>query len=162
MFPKDATSQKNLARANNYDPLPGSGTVIDRTKCLMRAVYDFAVLGGAISTIPLVDDQGNPATLPQGAIVTSVVAHTVTSVTSSAVTGIALNLLTAGDMQASQVKATLAAGTFVAGTPVGTAATWVGPVTAVGGTQLAVTIITTAVTAGKIYYFVEYVQSTTT
>lgn len=157
MFPKDTVSQKNLARANAYDPLPGSGTIMDRTKCNMVVVYDFAVNGGAISTIPLNDDQGNAAFLPQGAIVTNVVCHVITAVTSSGTTGLALNCLTGGDLVASQVKGTLTIGAYVAGVPVGTAATRVGPVTAAGGTQVAATIITTAITAGKIYFDIEYV-----
>lgn len=164
MYPKDALSQKNLSRANAYDPLPGSGTVLDRTKCLMRAVYDFSVLGGAIATIVLNDDQGNPAILPQGAIVTNVVLHVITSVTSAGAatlslgSGIAASIV---DLLAATAKASLVP-TFLAGIPVGTAATFVGPVTAVGGSQLQVAVGTAALTAGKIYFLVEYSQSTTT
>lgn len=164
MFPKDATSQKNLARANTYDPLPGSGTVIDRTKNMLRAVYDFSVLGGAVGNILLVDDQGNPATLPQGAIVTNVSLHIVTAVTSGGAATLSLgsNIAAAvADLLGATAKATLVP-TFLAGIPVGTVATWIGPVTAVNGSQLQVAVGTAALTAGKIYFMVEYTQSSLT
>lgn len=164
MFPKDALSQKNITRANSFDPLPFAGTVMDRTKNFMRVVYDFAVLGGLVSTIPLVDDQGNPAILPQGAIVTNVTAHVITQPTSGGSATVALGSAIAAattDLMAATAIASLTVG-FVAGTPVGTAATWKGPVTAANGSQMQVTIATAALTAGKIYYMVEYTQSTTT
>ncbi len=41
--------------------------------------------------------------------------------------------------------------------PVGTAATWVGPVTAVGGTQPWVNLTGSNLTAGKFNVFIEYV-----
>lgn len=159
MFPKDQTSQKNLARANTFDPLPGSGTIMDRTKNIMVAVYDFAVLGGAISTIPLVDDQGNPAVLPQGAYVTNVVAHVITacvgvSGTLSLGTNLAASVV---DLVAATAVASLTIGANIAGVPVGTAATWKGPITAVGGNNIVAAIATTPFTAGKVYFVVEYI-----
>lgn len=173
MFPKDAISQKLLAAMNAKDPYagpqtnnwqPSVGTVVDRTKCFMRAVYDFTVLGGVASTIPLNDDQGNAAVLPQGAIVTNVVAHVITQPTSAGSATVALgsNISAATtDLMAATAKASLTVG-FVAGVPVGTAATWVGPVTGQTGSQIQVTIGTAALTAGKIYYCVEFLISATT
>lgn len=165
MFPKDARSQALLVRGNAFDPLPGIGSVVDKTKCLLRAIYDFTVLGGAIATIPLVDDQGNAAVLPQGAIVTNVVAHVIVAVTSAGAATVSLGSNIAGsvvDLQAATAKATLALGAFVAGVPVGTAATWVGPVTSQNGSQVQVAVAAAALTAGKIAYFIEYVISTST
>jgi hypothetical protein len=163
MFPKDALSQKLMARANACDPLPNSGTVIDRSKNLMRVIYDFTVNGGAVGTIPLVDDQGNAAILPQGAIVTNVTAHVLVAGTTSASGTLALgsNISAATtDLMGATAMASLTLGAFVAGTPVGTAATWKGPVTAVAGSQIQATIATGALTAGKVAYLVEYVVST--
>lgn len=165
MFPKDAKMQALLARGNNFDPLPGVGSVLDKTKCLLRAIYDFTVSGGAISTILLLDDQGNPAVLPLGAIVTNVVAHAIVAVTSAGAATVSLGSGIAGsvvDLQAATAKASLSLGAFVAGVPVGTAATWVGPVTAQAGSQVQVAIAAAALTAGKVAYFIEYVISTST
>lgn len=162
MFPKDATNQKNLARANAFDPLPFAGSVMDKTKNLIRAVWDFTIQGGAVSTLLLLDDQGNPAVLPQGCVVSNVVIHTITGVTSGGAGTISLGLLSTVDLLAATAVTGLTAGSFVAGIPVGTAATWKGPVTAVNGTNLTLSIATAALTAGRIYIFVEYVQSSLT
>jgi hypothetical protein len=159
MFAQDSAAQALMDRMNNAAPLEGMGTVLNRTKNHMVAVYDFAVLGGAVSTINLVDEQGNLAILPKGAIVTNVIAHVVTAVLSSGTTGVSLGLLTATDLMASTVKGSLLINTLVAGAPVGSAATCVGPVTAAAGSQVTVGIITTALTAGKIYYHIEYMIS---
>lgn len=159
MFPIDTKSQALLARGNNYDPLPGMGTIIHKTKNCMKALYDFSVLGGATGSLLLVDDQGNPAILPLNAIVTNVVCIVLTAVTSAGSATVALgsNIAAATtDLMAATAKASLASG-FVAGVPVGTAATWVGPVTAQAGSQVQATIGTAALTAGKLEYIIEYI-----
>lgn len=157
MFPNDSTGNALLASVNTRAPDEGLGTVVHKTKNLLCAVYDFAVNGGLVSTINLVDDQGNPAILPKGALVTNVVARVITAATSGGSATVSLGLLTAIDLMAATAVASLTLGANVAGVPVGTAATWVGPVTATGGTQVTAGIAVAALTAGKIKYFIEYV-----
>lgn len=157
MFPNNARGNALLAIENVESPIEGLAMIVHKTKNLLCAVYDFAVLGGAVSSIPLVDDQGNPAILPVGAIVTNVVAYVVTAVTTAASGTLSLGLLTTTDLQGATAAGTLTLGAKVAGTPVGTAATWVGPVVTTTGTQLQASIATGALTAGKVKYFVEYV-----
>lgn len=157
MFANDSTAQALLAGANSHSPLEGLGTVVHRTKNCIRAVWDFAVQGGAVSTINLLDEQGNPAILPKGAIVTNVVLDVVTPCTTSASGTGSLGLLTATDLLAATAAASITG--FLAGVPVGTAATWKGPVTAVGGTQITFGIATGALTAGKFNAIIEYIVS---
>lgn len=160
MLPKDLKSQQLLTEYDNNDPDPHLGTFLNKTKCAMVAVYDFASNGGVIGTIPLNDDLGNPAKLPPGAIVTNVVANVITQPTSlgAATVGLGSNISGAtADLMAQTAKASLPVG-FVAGAPVGTAASWVGPIPASDfGLQVQATIAAAALTAGKIYYNIEYV-----
>lgn len=160
MLPKDRKSQQLLAAYDANDPDPHIGTFLNKTKCALVAVYDFTVNGGAISTIPLLDDEGNPALLPPGSIVTNVTANVIIQPTSAgaATVGLGSNIAASTtDLMAQTAKASLTVG-FLAGTPVGTAATWKGPVPASDfGLQVHATIVAAALTAGKIYYNIEYV-----
>ena len=54
---------------------------------VMKATYDFAVQGGATSTINLRDRAGAAATLPAGAIIKKVIIDVTTTVTSTGGTG---------------------------------------------------------------------------
>lgn len=155
MFPSDAISQALLAAANAKTPLEGVGTVIHKTKCMVRAVWDFAVQGGAVGTLNLLDEQGNPAIIPKGGFVTNVVLDVVTAATTSASGTGSLGLLTTTDLLGATAAASITG--VLAGVPVGTAATWKGPVTAVAGTQITFTIATGALTAGKFNAMIEYV-----
>lgn len=155
MFASDAYAQALLAAANSHTPLEGLGSVIHKTKNCVRAVWDFAVQGGAVGTLNLLDDQGNPCILPKGAYVTNVVLDVVTPCTTSASGTGSLGLLTATDLLAATAAASITG--LLAGVPVGTAATWKGPVTAVGGTQVTMGIATGALTAGKFSALIEYV-----
>ena len=157
IFPQDTFSQALLTRANNYDPLPGIGNVINKTKNLLRCTYDFSVLGGAATTIGLLDDQGNAAILPKGAIVTNAVVNVLTAM-SQTTSSVLFTVLSGGDVVALKAPSSyITGGTFVAGVPVGTAATWVGPVTATMGTHPSITISQSVLTAGKLELFLEYV-----
>lgn len=145
---------------NNDSPSEGLGTELNQTKNLMKLVYDFAVLGGAVGDIGLLDDQGNAAILPKGAIVTRSFANVLTNVTSGGSATVALKLLTAADLLAATAKASLVTSApLVEGVCTGTSATMVGPVTATAGTQVKATVGTAALTAGKIQFFLEYVLS---
>ena len=83
-------NQTLVPRANAYSPLEGLGKEVNGLKNLLKAVYDFSVLGGAVGAINLVDDQGLPAVLPLGAVVTRVFAAAVTAVTSGGAATVSL------------------------------------------------------------------------
>jgi hypothetical protein len=153
IFPQDTKNQALYTLAQNRDPLPGIGYIINQTKNMMRVTYDATVLA-LTGSVTLNDDQGNQAYLPKGAIVTNVVANVLTAPLPST-SSIALQLLTAGDLMATKAQASLTG--FVAGVPVGTAATWVGPVTAQIGSQPTAVLSGSTLTAGKIEWFIEYV-----
>ena len=157
IFPQDTKNQVLYGIANAADPLPGIGSIINATKNMMRVTYDFAVLTGSNSgnSFNLVDDHGNLAYLPKGAIVTNVVANVITAMVGTS--SVALQVLTTADLMASKAPTTQLASGFVAGVPVGTAGTWVGPITATAGTQVVFTANTSGLTAGKVEWFIEYV-----
>lgn len=157
MFPSDVTSAALKLRANTTAPHEGLGDVIHKTPCLLKAVYDFTVLGGVVGDISLVDDAGNPAVLPLGAIVHRVMANVILGVTSTGAATVAAKVLNAADLMAATAKASLTTGTFVDGVPVNTAATAKGPVVATQGSTVKVTIGTTDLTAGKIQFYIHYV-----
>lgn len=151
-----------VARANKTDPLPNLGTEVNQCVNRMKCVWDFAVLGGAISTISMLDDQGATATLPKGAVVTSALAYVVTAPVGASGT-IAFKLLANADLMAATAITSLTIGVLWQAKPVlpGAAAsftTLVGPVTSAGGTPVAIQIATTAMTAGKIILFLDYLD----
>lgn len=156
MFPKSEKYQALIDSYNARDPHPEIGTILDRTKNAMVAVYDFDVDGGTVGVINLVDDKGDPAVLPPGAIVTNVVANTITDLTSGGLATISLGVIADADLAAADAFSNYVAG-FKAGAPVGTAATWVGPVVAGLGSRIYAKVAVAALTAGKIYFNIEYV-----
>lgn len=139
-------------------PFEELGAQLHRTKNVLKAVYDFAVLGGAVGDIGLLDDDGKAAMIPAKAVVTRAWSETITGVTSLGSATVAGKLVGAADIQAATAKATLVAGAFVEGVPVGTAATFVKQSNAVE-TQMKATVAVAALTAGKIAYYLEYVLS---
>lgn len=156
MFPNDIPGAALRVRANTAGPLEGLGEAVHKTPCLLKAVYDFSVLGGAVGDISLVDDVGNPAVLPVGAIVTRVWANVLTSVLSGSSATVALKALVAADLMAATAKASLVSSApFVEGKPIDTAATFVGPCTV--PTTVKATVAVGALTAGKIQYYISYV-----
>lgn len=157
-----------LGRANAVSPLDGPvlagmprgiGTEVNQCANRMKCVWDFAVLGGAAGDILLLDDQGNPAMLPLGAVVTGFSAYVISSALGG--TSIAGKLLGAADLMAATVIASLTTGVVWNGKPIsggaGAAATVVGPVVAKLGSQVKITIAGT-MTAGKICFYVDYID----
>ena len=147
-------------RANQTDPLPGLGTQVNQCKNVMKCVYNFAVLGGATGSIGLLDDQGNSAFLPQGAVISRVAAYVNVAPLSTGSATVALKLLTTADLMTAIAKASLTLSSTFTGVPLDGAAsataTFVGPVTAAGGTQVSAVIATAPLSAGKITYFLEW------
>ena len=131
------------------------GQLLDNQKGSVRAIYDFAVAGGAVSTINLVDENGEDVILPDNAVITNVIVDIITAMTSTGGTGtIALNSEGAGDLLAAVDADTLSG--LNAGVPVGTAAT---SVKLTAERTLTVAIATAAVTAGKFVALVDYTVS---
>lgn len=154
MFTKDTAGVALRLRADVAAPLEGLGEAVHKTPCMLKAVYDFASLGGAVGNISLVDDAGYPAVLPAGAVVTKVLADVVTAVTSGGSATLGLKALADGDLLTATAKASLASG-FLDGNPVNTAATVVGPTTV--ATQVLAQVGTAALTAGKMNFYIYYV-----
>ena len=153
-------NQSLRAVADASDPLPGIGTELNQTKNCLKCVYDFAVLGGAIGTVQLLDDEGNKAVLPAGSVISNVIVDVVTSCASAGSATVALQAVNAGDLLGTTAKASLAAG-LVAGVPVGTAASAVKVPSTVaqGGAPIQAVVATAALTAFKAYVLIEFYRS---
>ena len=161
-------------RAQNFDPLASLGDEVSENLNYKRFVYDFSVLGGAVSTIPLLDEQGNPAILPLASLVLSVVLDVVTAVTSAGSATVAFGCNSTTDLLGATAKASLGTG-LVAGIPVMTAATAVKIVSGSGtaatltrrnfstiGQAVTATVAVAALTAGKIYLHTVFARSSAT
>jgi hypothetical protein len=161
-----------LARANEFDPLPFIGYEIHQCKNMLAVTYDFAVLGGATTAaINLLDDQGNGAYLPVGSYITLNWFNIITQPTSAGSATVAFGVTAANDLLAATAKASLTVG-VLAGAVTAAAATYVQLAT--GNTQVkvgnfvysgkpvTVTVATAALTAGKIYMYIDFVRSATT
>ncbi len=120
---------------------------LNKLELMAVAIYDFAVDGGAQSTI------GSGVTLPDNAVVTRVVEDVYTALTSAGSGAtIKLTLPTDGDLSADVT----ADGTNVAVASVLPSGT---PVKTTAARELSFVIGTEAITAGAVRYFVFYVQS---
>lgn len=136
------------------DGLQGLGYLLNQKRGVLKCVYDFSVQGGAIGTIKLVDDTGQQAVLPIGALITQVYTDVVTALTTSASGTLSLGANTTVDLLAATAAATFS-GTQ-AGIATGTAATMVKLTAA---RNIVAAIATGALTAGKLNVFVEFVLS---
>ena len=162
-----------LNRANVFDDLPYLGYEIHQHKNMLAVTYDFSVLGGAVATINLNDDQGNVAYLPVGTIVTRAWLSVVTAVTSLGSATQAWGLTSTTDLLGATAKASLGTG-FVDGVPAYNSQvsaflqlTSSNVQVKVGnfvysGKPVTTTIGTAALTAGKWYGYIEFVRSSTT
>ena len=125
-----------------------------QAKQILRGLYDFATLGGAIGAVLLRDEENIALVLPNKAIITSVYIDVLTAITSGGSATIALGANTTTDLKAATLYSSYTG--IVAGTPVGTAAT---AVKLTADRNLTATIATAALTAGKFYVMVEYIMS---
>lgn len=110
--------------------------------------YDFAVHGGAIGDISLVNDS-----LPDDAIILDGIIDVKTALVGSGAT-VALKALSSEDILAATAITSLTLAALVATVPVGTAATAL-KMTASGG--LTMTVATAALTAGRFVVHLQYV-----
>lgn len=147
----------NRALFEKTSPLESLGAELHKTKNVLKAIYDFTTLGGAVGDIALIDDDGKPAVIPAKAVVTRVWSETITSVTSLGSATVAGKWLTAADLQVATAKATLVAAAFVEGVPDGTAAKFIKG--SASDVVVKATVAVAALTAGRVLYYVEYVLS---
>ena len=133
--------------------------LIDKKEHVLRAVYDFSVLGGAVSTVSLRDasDTSVAAKLPKGAIVRDCIIDVITAPTSGGSATIALGTgASTTDLKAATAIASYSG--LHACVPVGTAAS---AIKLTSDQTMSATIATAALTAGKIYVVVHYELSDT-
>lgn len=134
------------------------GEALQQQVGLLVGKYSFAVQGGAVSTIKLLQDLGSAnsyVSLPNGAIIKQVYIDIITACASGGGTGtIALTANSSGDLKAAVDADTLSG--IVAGIPVGTAAAMVKLTAA---RDITVAIATEALTAGKFDVYIEWVMS---
>jgi hypothetical protein len=165
-------SSKIYAELQAGAPFEGLGDEVNELVCSKRFTFDFAVLGGAISTIQLLDDQGLPAVLPVGSVIRRAFLDVVTSFTSGGAATVALQCMVAADLLAATAVASLAAG-LVDCKPVNTAATSIKVATgsqnlvrkgqvSVAAQPIQAVIAAATLTAGKAYLHVEFVRSSVT
>lgn len=158
-------------RAQSFDPFPGLGDEISETLNYKRFLYDFSVLGGAIGTIGLLDEQGATAYLPVGSLILSAIVDVVTAVTSAGSATVALGCTSSSDLLAATAKASLGLG-LVAGVPVFTAGTAVKVATGSAVLQrrnfaatvqpVSAIVAVAALTAGKFYVHTTFARGSTT
>lgn len=124
-----------------------------RTERMAKCVYDFSVVGGAISAINLRDgvDSGQPCKLPKDSIIRDVLIDVRTAPTSGGAATIALGAAAANDLKAATAIASYTG--LVAGVPVGSAAT---AIRLAADTTITATIATAALTAGKLNVLIKY------
>lgn len=132
----------------------GSSSYIGRVK-YARALYDFAVDGGAVSAITLRGD-----TIPSGAIVVDSFVEVDTAVTSGGAPTVSLGVETAADLRAA---ATLATAPALSTTGTKRSALRNGstdPVKTTATRSVVATVATAALTGGKFSVVVAYVELT--
>jgi len=143
------------AEWRNSAPYEGLEQRLNQKRGVLKAVWDFAVQGGAVSTLALLDENGDAALLPDNAIVVQCYVDVITAMASAGGAGtLALDSEGAGDLLGAVDADTLSG--VNAGIPVGSAATMI-KLTA--QRQVSMTIAVEALTAGKISVFVEFVLS---
>lgn len=159
--PLPLTTEQRLNNSALSAPIVKLGSQITQKKVqVLKAVYDFAVLGGASgSSIILKDASGGDATLPKGAIIKSVVFSTPTALAGTGSPQISFGIESAStDMKTATAIASFSAGNrLLTGIQVpGTPSTW----TRVYNYNHAVGMLITGagahLTAGKVVVYIEY------
>lgn len=132
------------------------GTIVIKDQVrILKATYDFSVLGGAVGTVNLKGPDGKNVVLPNKALVVGCFIDVLTAGTTSASGTIAIST----GQTAADIKAALAAASYtgiVACIPIGTAAT---AIKLTADRTMTATIATGAITAGKFNVIVQYVLS---
>lgn len=156
-LPAVQRSVLNLGGAEGIRKVQLGTQLVDGVVRVKRCLYDFAVHGGAVSTISLDDTDGKDCVLPTGAVITQVYFDILTAFTSTSNDGtIALTANSSGDLLAAVDADTLplTASHPGSGIPIGTAATMV-KLTAQRTITMAIAVH--AITAGKANFYIQYV-----
>lgn len=143
-----------LNKMNSVASLVRLGSLVDAQKGSTRARYDFTVSGGAVSTINLLDEEGNAVKLPANAIITNCVIDVITAPTSASTPTIAFGAASTNDLKTATAIASLTG--IVQGIPVNTVGS---AVKLASESTLTLTIAGTTLTAGKLMVFCDYVVS---
>jgi hypothetical protein len=185
LSPQELEFQLNQGGSNTGPQIQFGSQLVRRSVKILKAVYDFAVQGGAVGNINLYDatfapgisappGQGQiagtttkgifkPCILPPNAIVTRVLIDVLTNPTSGGSATLALSTgQTAADLLAATAKASFTG--LIDGIPVNTAATAVkilssGIPAGVQGCIPYLAVATAALTAGKFNVHMEYYLS---
>lgn len=144
------------ARMKGKAPLEGLEKLLDRCAMVLTAVWDYAVDGGAVSTILLNDRQGNAATLPANALIYNVLVHVQTAAVSTSNDGtMALQINAANDL-ISAADPDAGSGNWTKFEGIPDIATEADGVVVTADSQLKLVIGTHGFTAGKMHFHVFY------
>jgi hypothetical protein len=129
--------------------------VSNAVRCV-KGIYDFSKVGGAVADYNLVDDDGVPVVIPSGALIVNGFFYTKTAVTSGGSATIDFQLNSANDLLAAEAKTSFdtAAKVKVLIPDYATAADWI---VLTADRNLVMSVNTAALTAGKVYCYVQYV-----
>ena len=132
-----------------------AGAEIHQKMGVTKAVYDFAVQGGTVGAIELLDDAGDPVVMPDNAIVFQTTIDILTAFVSTGNNGtIALSLVGANDILSAVDADTLSG--VNDGVPDGSGAAMVKMTSAL---PLTLTFGTNNITAGKMNVFLFWILS---
>jgi len=137
----------------------GLGTQLSNTRNLAVGKYSYAVQGGAVGNISLLNDlnAGNVAsnytTIPDNAIIQNAWVDVLTQPTSSSAASIKVELVNDGDILGSTAKASFTG--MLQGIPdAATIGDWI---KLSADKVLKIEVVTTALTAGKFNVYIEYI-----
>lgn len=130
------------------------GENLENLTATAKGSYSFAVSGGAVGDISLLDSSGVALVLPLNAVIRQVVIDVITAPTSAGSATVALKAQSAGDLLAATAIASVTG--RLDGIPAGAAANMI-KLTA--NRTLAISIAVAALTAGKLNVYIDYVIS---
>jgi len=135
----------------------------EKKRHMIRAQYNFAVQGGAIGVVELLDVDGKKAQIPGGAIITGCLLDVITAPNTATTNDTTLSFssgIVGGDLQvAAGFTPSYTPSGIKACIPVGTAATMIKLGTTTKNYTPSMTIGVLALTAGKINLWIEYILS---
>jgi hypothetical protein len=139
-----------VANAHGTNKITAGGQFVGKRK-FARALYEFAIDGGAVGDITLRGDS-----LPSGAIVLDAFLHVDTALTSGGAATVAVKVESAADINAADAISGAPWSTTGAKRTDFTATT--APIKTTAARSIVATVATAALTAGKFSVVVEYVE----
>lgn len=131
------------------------GMELNRVPNCVKGNYSFAVQGGAVGDVTLLDDNGQPVKIPSGALVRNVAVVVDTTLTAAGAATLDLNLQSANDLVVAADFDDWNAGVKVQGIP--DFATVADQILLSAERTLTLSINSNALTAGIFRVFVDYV-----